>query len=195
MMHQRGFIMSDLKVPVTSSDHIQGDPSAIVILVEYGDYQCPYCGEAYPVVKMLQQHFGKDLCFVFRNFPLTQLHPEAEPAAETAEFAGANGHFWEAHDALYENQPQLGVPLYVAIVKALKLSDADLLQALQEHTFLPKIQADFEGGVRSGVQGTPTFFINDQRHEGGYDLGTLAAAIEAYRRSAGRQFGTRRSMA
>jgi protein-disulfide isomerase len=186
--------MSDLKVPVTSSDHIQGGPAAIVTLVEYGDYQCPYCGEAYPVVKLLQQHFGKDLRFVFRNFPLTQLHPEAQPAAETAEFAGAHGYFWEAHDALYENQPQLGLPLYAAIVKALSLSEADLLQALQEGSYLPKIKADIEGGVLSGVRGTPTFFINGQRHEGGYDLGSLAGAIEVYRRSAGRHHGSRRSM-
>jgi protein-disulfide isomerase len=186
--------MSDLKVPVTPNDHIQGDPKAIVTLVEYGDYQCPYCGEAYPVVKVLQKYFGKDLCFVFRNFPLTQMHPEAEPAAETAEFAGAHGQFWEAHDALYENQPLLGLPLYAAIVRELGLSEADLLQALQEGTYRPKVQADFEGGVLSGVRGTPTFFINGDRHQGGYDLGSLAAAIEVYRRSAGSHYGSRQSM-
>jgi protein-disulfide isomerase len=186
--------MADLKVPVTPDDHIQGDPKAMVTLVEYGDYQCPYCGEAYPVVKLLQQHFGKDLRFVFRNFPLTQIHPEAGPAAETAEFAGANGHFWEAHDALYENQPALGLPLYAAIVKALGLSEADLLQTLADGTYRPKVIADFEGGVLSGVNGTPTFFINGHRHLGGYDLGSLAEAIEAHRRSAGMHHGSRRSM-
>jgi protein-disulfide isomerase len=185
--------MSDLKVPVTPNDHIQGDPKAIVTLVEYGDYQCPYCGEAYPMVKLLQKYFGKDLCFVFRNFPLTKVHPEAEPAAETAEFAGAHGHFWEAHDALYENQPLLGLPLYAAIVKALGLAEADLLQALKEGTYRPKVEADFEGGVLSGVNGTPTFFINGHRHHGGYDLGSLAEAIEAYRRNVGLHHGWRRS--
>jgi protein-disulfide isomerase len=185
--------MSDLKIPVTSSDHIQGNLKAMVTFVEYGDYQCPYCGEAYPVVKLLQQHFGKDLCFVFRNFPLTQMHPEAEPAAETAEFAGAHGQFWEAHDALYENQPLLGLPLYASIIKVLGLSEAELVQALNEHAYLPKIKADFEGGVLSGVQGTPTFFVNGQHHQGGYDLGSLAEAIEAHRRSAGVHHGSRRS--
>jgi protein-disulfide isomerase len=186
--------MSDLKVPVTPNDHIQGDPKALVTLVEYGDYQCPYCGEAHPVVKMLQKYFGKDLCFVFRNFPLTELHPEAEPAAETAEFAGAQGHFWEAHDALYENQPMLGPPLYAAIVSALGLSEEALLQALAAGTYRPMVEADFEGGVRSGVRGTPTFFINGHHHQGAYDLGSLAAAIEAYRRSAGSRYGEQRSM-
>jgi protein-disulfide isomerase len=187
--------MSDLKVPVTRTDHIQGDPAAMVTLVEYGDYQCPYCGEAYLVVKLLQQHFGKDLRFVFRNFPLTQIHPEAEPAAETAEFAGAHDRFWEAHDLLYENQPLLGPPLYAATVKALGLSEADLLQALADGTYLPKVKADFDGGLRSGVNGTPTFFVNGHRHLGGYDLGSLAEAIEAYRRSAGVHHGSRRSAA
>jgi protein-disulfide isomerase len=186
--------MSDLKAPVTSNDHVQGDPGAMVTLVEYGDYQCPYCGEAYYVVKLLQQHFGKDLRFVFRNFPLTQMHPEAEPAAETAEFAGAHGRFWEAHDALYENQPSLGLPMYATIVKALALSEAELLQALQAGIYQPKVEADLEGGVRSGVNGTPTFFVNGHLHQGGHDLGSLAEAIEAYRRSAGKQHGARRSM-
>jgi protein-disulfide isomerase len=186
--------VSDLKVPVTSSDHIQGDAAAMVTLVKYGDYQCPYCGEAYLVVKLLQKHFGKDLRFVFRNFPLTQIHPEAEPAAETAEFAGAHDHFWEAHDALYENQPSLSLPLYAAIAKALELSETDLFQALKEHTYLPQIKADFEGGVLSRVKGTPTFFINGHRHQGGYDLGSVAEAIEAYRRNTGSHHGSRRSM-
>jgi protein-disulfide isomerase len=186
--------MSDLKVPVTPTDHIQGDPAAMVTLVEYGDYQCPYCGEAYPVVKLLQKYFGKDLRFVFRNFPLTQFHPEAEPAAETAEYAGAHGHFWEAHDALYENQPSLSLPLYATIVQALGLSETGLLQALTDGTYRPKVRADFEGGVLSGVNGTPTFFVNGHRHHGGYDIGSLGQAIEAYRRTAGLHYGSRRSM-
>lgn len=186
--------MSDLKIPVTSNDHVQGDPKAPVTLVEYGDYQCPYCGAAHVVVKLLQQHYGKDLRFVFRNFPLTQIHPEAAPAAETAEFAGAHGQYWEAHDALYENQPALGLPLYETIVKELGLSAAELRQALADHSYLPKIKADFDGGVQSGVMGTPTFFINGDIYQGSSDLGSMAAAIEAYRRSAGLHRSARRSM-
>jgi protein-disulfide isomerase len=186
--------MSDLKIPVTSNDHVQGDPKAPVTLVEYGDYQCPYCAAAHVVVKLLQQHYGKDLRFVFRNFPLTQLHPEAAPAAETAEFAGAHGQYWEAHDALYENQTALGLPLYETLVKELGLSAAELRQALAEHSYLPKIKADFDGGVQSGVMGTPTFFINGDIYQGSSDLGSMAAAIEAYRRSAGLHRSARRSM-
>src|SRR5580692_8744955 len=100
--------MSVLKVPVSSADHIQGDEKAPIVLVEYGDYECPHCGHAYPIVKQIQKHFGKRLAFVFRNFPLNEIHPDAEPAAETAEFAGANGKFWEMHDAIFENQETLG---------------------------------------------------------------------------------------
>jgi protein-disulfide isomerase len=173
--------MSTLKIPVTSKDHIQGDAQAAVTLVEYGDYECPFCGQAYLVVKRLQQLFGKDLCLVYRNFPLTQAHPQAEPAAETAEFAGAHGQYWPAHDALYESQEVLGPPLYAELVNELGLSTAELRQALVQGAYRPKIQADFSGGVRSGVNGTPTFFINGQRHDGELDVQTLAEAIQAYR--------------
>ena len=99
--------MSTLQVPVTDADYIEGDPDAPVTLVEYADYECPYCGAAYSVIKRVQKHFGKRLRFVFRNFPLTQIHPEAENAAKIAEFAGAHGRFWEMHDALFENQEAL----------------------------------------------------------------------------------------
>src|ERR1039458_9033463 len=104
--------MSTLKVPVGPSDHIQGDANAECTLMEYGDYQCPHCGRAYPIVKRVQKHFGKRLRFVFRNFPLNEAHPQAEFAAESAEFAGAHGKFWEMHDGLFENQSRLGGDLY-----------------------------------------------------------------------------------
>ena len=138
--------MSTLQVPVSSADHVQGDPHAPVTLVEYGDYQCPACGAAFPIVKAVQKHFGKALRFVFRNFPLTQIHPEAESAAETAEFAGAHGHFWEVHDALYENQDELGLSLYLALAEALNLPEAALREALEKRTFRPKVRSDFMGG-------------------------------------------------
>src|SRR5271163_1967267 len=103
--------MAMLKVPVTADDHIQGDPDAPIILVEYGDYQCPHCGHAYPIVKRVQKHFGKRLGFVFRNFPLSEIHPYAESAAEAAEFAAVQGRFWEMHDGIFENQDTLGLPI------------------------------------------------------------------------------------
>jgi len=122
--------MSTLQVPVTDADYIEGDPDAPVTLVEYADYECPYCGAAYSVIKRVQKHFGKRLRFVFRNFPLTQIHPEAENAAEIAEFAGAHGRFWEMHDALFENQEALGPALYVSLAKTLGLSAEALEEAL-----------------------------------------------------------------
>ena len=158
--------MTTLKIPVGPQDHAQGDATAPVTLVEYGDYQCPYCGAAHPMVKQLQHRFGKDLRFVFRNFPIAELHPHAMSAAATAEFAGTRGRFWEAHDALYENQQQLGMPLYAALATGLGLPTTELLIAIESGAFEPKIRSDFTGGVRSGVNGTPSFFINGTRFDG-----------------------------
>jgi protein-disulfide isomerase len=171
--------MATLKVPVTQNDHIQGNNDAPVTLVEYGDYQCPFCGRAYYIIKELQKEYGSQLRFVFRNFPLSEMHPLAEPAAEVAEFAGAHGRFWEMHDGLYENQDSLGLPLFVELTDDLGLPETGLRGALADHQFLPKIRADFLGGVRSGVNGTPTFFINGIRHEGSYEYEDLAADIDA----------------
>jgi protein-disulfide isomerase len=146
--------------------------------VEYGDYECPHCGHAHPIVQRLQQHFGKRLRFVFRNFPLSEMHPHAEAAAETAEFAGAGGKFWQMHDLLFKNQDRLGASLFEAIVEQLDLSAAQWREALENKVYLPRVQADFAGGARSGVNGTPTFFINGQRHDGAFDYESLLAAIE-----------------
>src|SRR5450432_3935609 len=117
-----------LKIPVGQQDHVQGDASAKCTLVEYGDYECPHCGRAYPIVKRIQKHFGKRLKFAFRNFPLNEAHPHAESAAETAEFAGAHGKFWEMHDSLFENQEQLGAALYLKLAAELKLKPEELRQ-------------------------------------------------------------------
>jgi protein-disulfide isomerase len=172
--------MSRLNVPVTGADHVRGPMNAPVALVEYGDYECPHCGAAHPVVETLRQQLGPRMRFVFRHFPLTQIHPHAETAAESAEFAGANGMFWEMHDAIYENQDRLGLPLLFALAGALGLSETRLREALASRQFLPKVRSDFSGGVRSGVNGTPTFFINGVRHEGSYSLDDLTEAIEAH---------------
>jgi len=170
--------MAFLKVPVTSSDHIQGDKNAPVVLVEYGDYECPHCGHADPIVKRVQRHFGKRLVFVFRNFPLNEMHPNAEAAAEAAEFAAAHGRFWEMHDGIYDYQPALGVPLLLELAESLKLSAPDLRVALSDREYASRVRDDFLGGVKSGVNGTPTFFINGQRHDGSFELDDLVAAIE-----------------
>jgi protein-disulfide isomerase len=168
-----------LKVPVTAKDHVQGDPGAPVVLVEYGDYECPHCGHAYPIVKRVQKHFGKRLGFVFRNFPLREIHPDAESAAEAAEFAGTHDRFWEMHDGLFENQKNLGLPLLKKLSQSLGLSADELETALSDEQFAPRVRDDFMGGVRSGVNGTPTFFINGNRHDGPFEYEDLTAAIDA----------------
>src|SRR5579862_6358709 len=171
--------MSSLKVPISASDHVEGNPKAACTLVEYGDYQCPHCGHAYPIVKRIQKHFGDKLRFAFRNFPLNEIHPEAESAAETAEFAAAHGKFSGMHDGLFENQLSLGIGLYQELAEELGLDPAALREALKLGKFRERVRADFTGGVRSGVNGTPTFFINGQRHDGSFDFDTLVEAIDA----------------
>jgi len=168
-----------LKVPVTADDHIQGDPDAPIILVEYGDYQCPHCGHAYPIVKRVQKHFGKRLGFVFRNFPLSEIHPYAESAAEAAEFAAVQGRFWEMHDGIFENQDTLGLPILLSLAEKTRLSAKSLEGALTSGEYAARVKKDFLGGVRSGVNGTPTFFINGHRHDGPFEFEYLVAAIEA----------------
>jgi len=170
--------MAKLKTPVTPEDHIQGPEDAEVTCVEYGDYECPHCGRAYPIVKCVQERFGKRLRFGFRNFPLSEVHPHAESAAEVAEFAGAHGKFWEMHDLLFENQEQLSGSLYSELAKELSLPPEALRQALEDGNYKARVRADFSGGVRSGVNGTPTFFINGNRHDGAFEYETLVLAIQ-----------------
>ena len=177
--------MSRLKIPVGPEDHIQGDPYAPCTLVEYGDYECPHCGQAYPIVKRVQKHFGKRLRFVFRNFPLTQSHSHAEMAAEAAEFAGTQGKFWEMHDLIFENQDRLELQLVLELGEKLGFYPAALDESLESHEFVERVRADFMGGVRSGVNGTPTFFINGERHDGPFDYDRLVEAIEAALTSSG----------
>ena len=171
--------MATLRVPVGAEDHVQGDADARVTLVEYGDYECPHCGHAHPIVKRVQKHYGKRLRFVFRNFPLNEMHPHAESAAETAEFAGTHRRFWEMHDLLYENQDQLGVGLYLEAARRLGLDGNALRRALETREYAARVRADFSGGARSGVNGTPTFFINGKRHDAPFGYEDLVEAVDA----------------
>ena len=169
--------MARLTVPVGPRDHAQGPPTAPVTLLEYGDYECPYCGAAYPIVKHIQQQLGDQLRFVFRNFPLSTVHPHAQQAAEAAEAAGAQGKFWEMHDTLYEHQQALDDTYLLQYARSLHLDLPRFERDLLTHTFAERVREDFSSGMRSGVNGTPTFFINGLRHDGAYDLETLLAAI------------------
>jgi len=171
--------MATLKDPVTADDHIQGDESANATLVEYGDYECPYCGLFHHVRKRLQTHFGKQLRFVFRNFPLSEVHPHAELAAVTAEFAADHKHFWEMHDLIYENQQSLSNSFLLGLAETLGLSMSELEKAIENETYVSKIRKDFMSGVKSGVNGTPTLFINGQRYNGPFEFRDLVAAIDS----------------
>ena len=172
--------MGTLKNPVTQDDHILGPANAPVTLVEYGDYECPSCGAAYPIVNQVLQCFGPKLRYVFRHFPLTQVHPNAEPAAESAEFAGAHKRFWEMHNGLYENQDRLGPPLLFELAEALGLPQSELRISIATEKYAPKIKSDFLGGVRSGVNGTPSFFVNGRQHEGSFEFADFVSAIKPH---------------
>ncbi|MDX6415183.1 MAG: hypothetical protein QOH23_2593, partial [Gaiellaceae bacterium] len=138
---------------------------------------CPYCGAAYPIVKEVQARLGDTLRFVFRNFPITTSHPHAEHAAEAAEAAAAQGRFWELHDLLYENQRRLGDSDLHGYAESLGLDVEQFDRELSEHVHAPRVREDFMSGVRSGVNGTPTFFVNGTRHDDSYELETLLAAV------------------
>lgn len=168
-----------LTVPVTARDHAEGPAEASVTLLEYGDYECPHCGRAYPIVKEVQRRLGSRLRFVFRNFPLAELHRHAQHAAEAAEGAASQGRFWEMHDALFEHQHALDDRHLIGYAKALGLDESRFQEELGAHAHAPRVRADFLSGVRSGVNGTPTFFINGVRHDDAWDLETLLAALEA----------------
>jgi protein-disulfide isomerase len=162
--------MSDLTVPVSEKDHVQGSPDAPITLVEYGDYECPHCGRAYGILKSLQKKLGNELRVVFRNFPLSQMHPNAEMAAEAAEAAAAQGKFWEMHDLLFEHQMDLGPKLVIDFAGELRLDVTRFSKDLDLGTYRSKVKQDFMSGVRSGVNGTPGFFVNGTSYYGSWDL-------------------------
>jgi protein-disulfide isomerase len=159
-------------------DHVRGPLASPVTLVEYGDYECQYCGQAYYVVKDLGQRVGNLMRFVFRNFPLTTVHPHAERAAAAAEAAGAQDKFWEMHDLLFENQQSLKDEDLIEYAALVGLDIPRFVREMREGRYLNRIREDFLSGARSGVNGTPTLFINGLRHDGPRDLATLMAAIE-----------------
>jgi protein-disulfide isomerase len=164
---------------VGARDHLQGPADAPAILLEYGDYECPICGAAYVLVKEIQQAMGDRLGFVFRNFPLAEMHPHAMDAAQAAEAAGAQGKFWEMHDMLFENQDDLERDHLAAYAKALGLDAVRLIDELAAGTYAKHVREDFRSGVRSGVNGTPTFFINGIRYDGSRDVESMIAALTA----------------
>ena len=167
-----------LTVPVGPRDHAAGPQDAPVTLVEYGDFQCPHCGRAYPIVKDIVRTLGANLRFVFRNFPLTRIHPEAEHAAEAAEAAGGQGAFWPMHDRLFERQFALDDDHLIEYATELGLNAERIRGELEAGTHGPRVRDDFMSGVKSGVNGTPTFFINGVRYDESWDRDSLLAALK-----------------
>jgi protein-disulfide isomerase len=167
-----------LTPPVSERDHSQGPADARLTLVEYGDYQCPYCGAAYPVVKRLQKSFDWELRFIFRNFPLTEAHPFALVAAEAAEAAALQGKFWEMHDLLFERQAQLEPAAILAWARELGLDLEKLGTAIRQGEISRRIKEDRRSGIASGVNGTPCFFINGARFDGPASYDALRDALK-----------------
>jgi len=174
-----------LTVPVGPQDHSQGPADAPVTLVEYGDFECPYCGRAYPIVKAIQQRLGDRLRFVFRHFPITTSHPHALRAAEAAETAAAQGQFWAMHDLLYEHQATLDDAHLRRFAEQLGLDMERFDSDMAEHRYEERVREDFLSGVRSGVNGTPTFFINGVRYDASWEEGPLTRALEQAARASG----------
>ncbi len=170
---------ASLTLPVGARDHIRGPESGLVTLVEYGDFECPQCAAAYPIVTGVLETFGDRIRFVFRHFPLTNSHPHAQHAAEAAEVAALGGVFWPMYDALYGERAKLSDRTILQCAAAAGVSSVDVERAWASHDMLGRIKEDFASGIKSGVTGTPSFFINGTRHESGWDELALAHAIEA----------------
>jgi protein-disulfide isomerase len=168
---------------VNHSDHVDGPANAPVTLVQYGDFECPYCGAAYPIVKELGRRFGEQIRFVFRHFPLSEAHPHAEHAAEAAEAVaelGGEDDFWVMHDMLYENQDALEDEDLVGYATEVGVDGNAVARALDAGTYRTRVRADFKSGIRSGVNGTPSFFINGVRFDGEWsDVEEFAEAIQS----------------
>ena len=167
-------------LPLRESEHLRGSPRAVVTLVEYGDYECPGCAEAYWIIRRLQERLGEKMRFVYRHYAFARLHPHAELAAQAAEAAGAQGKFWEMHDLLFENWHSLERKDLLAYARRLDLDTDRFARELKSEMYLPRVREDFKTGVQNGVYGTPGLFVNGVRHDGSYDFDTLLAAMEPF---------------
>ena len=172
-----------LAVPVSERDHSQGPATAAIILVQYGDYECPYTRQSTTIVRTIQQQLGDQLRFVFRNFPLTEIHPHALHAALAAEAAAAQGKFWEMHDYIFHHQHTLEDADLEQFAEAVGLDLQQYARDMAHQRSLARIEEDLESGERSGVQGTPTFFINGVMYRGSWEQDALLAALQAASRT------------
>jgi protein-disulfide isomerase len=171
--------MAMLTPPINKQDHIKGPRNAAVQLVEYGDYQCPYCAAAFPIVNAVERLFNGQMAFVFRHFPLAEIHPCAKPAAIAAEAADRQGKFWPMHNMLFQYQQQLSPKSLLVFAEELELNIKSFKADTLDPVLTEKVEAHFESGVRSGVNGTPSFFINSYKYTGAFDFDSLSGAVGA----------------
>ena len=171
--------VNKLTVPVNiGTDHVRGSIDAPITIVEYGDYECPYTGMAYPVVKEIMKRFDEKIYFVFRNFPLRQIHPHAQHSAEAAEAAAAQDKFWQMHDYLFEHQKALDDHHLLEYAQKVGLDIEKFKQEMSGHVYASLINKSLKNGIDSGVEGTPTFFVNGVRYEDSWDLDTFSSFLE-----------------
>ena len=170
--------MAKLKPPVHEQDHIKGKMNAPVVLVEFGDFQCPHCGAAYPMIKEIENKFKDQMAFVFRHFPLSEIHPYAQAAAVASEAAANQGKFWQMHGLIFENQSELGLPMLLELAESLKLDMKAFQKDFKDPKLFAKVEADFESGIVSGVNGTPSFYINGIKYDGAYEMKSLSHEID-----------------
>lgn len=168
-----------MSMTVTSNDHIKGTENAKITLIEYADFECPFCARAYQSLASLLPKYGKDVRLVYRHFPLTDMHPDAQPAAEASEAAHAEGKFWEMHDAIFEGQDDLSDEAIIAMAEDIGLDSATFQDAWQSGKFAQRVESDAATGSQAGVHRTPTFFINGVQFEGDSDEASLDAALAA----------------
>jgi Na+:H+ antiporter, NhaA family len=171
-------VTESLDPPLGPEDHVDGPPHAPLELVMYGDFQCPFCSAARPILRRVRERLDGRLRFAFRHFPLTEVHPDAQRAAEASEAAAAQGAFWAMHDALYAARGELGLDAVLAAARAAGV-DAERVRAeLADGVHAARVEADVRSGRAAGIAGTPAFFVNGVRHHGGYDAQSLIAALE-----------------
>ena len=168
-----------LTPPLSAEDHCDGPSGAELELVMYGDFQCPYCTAAYPIVTRIRDQLAGRLMFAFRHFPLREVHPDAQRAAEAAEAATAQGAFWEMHDRLYESRGLLARDHVIGYAAELGLDAERFAAELDSSVHAPRVQRDLDSGIASGVTGTPGFFVGGRLHAGSFDAASLIAALEA----------------
>lgn len=170
--------MAKLKPPASNDDHIKGNLQAPVVLVEYGDFQCPHCGAAHPIVKQILKVYKDQVAFVFRHFPLSEIHPYAQIAAVASEASANQGKFWQMHELIFDNQAVLGIDMLLDLAEKLHLDMKTFQNDFRDPKLFEKVEANFESGIVSGVNGTPSFYINGNKHNGSYDYDSLTQIID-----------------